>query len=116
VKPVGDQFDLVVADFGCDPEFVMHALQPLTDERRKRVLEAAKILSGGGSDSNLDITNPALQKKKRAAAIIREIAARADRLRRDGARNPVTQAEREVAARWQYVSGSALNRWLRRNR
>jgi hypothetical protein len=56
-----------------------------------------------------------VQRKKQAAAIRREVAARADELRRRGVRNPVTQAEAEIAQRWQRT-GPALNRWLRRNR
>jgi hypothetical protein len=56
-----------------------------------------------------------VQRKKQAAAIRREIAARADELRRRGVRNPVTQAEAEIAQRWQRT-GPALNRWLRRHR
>jgi hypothetical protein len=57
----------------------------------------------------------ATQRKTRAAAIRCEIAARADELRSRGVRNPVTQAEEEIAKRWQRT-GPALNRWLRRNR
>jgi hypothetical protein len=57
----------------------------------------------------------ATQRKKQAAAIRREIAARADELRRCGVRDPVTQAEEEIAQRWQRT-GPALNRWLRRHR
>jgi hypothetical protein len=56
-----------------------------------------------------------VQRKKQAAAIRCEIAVRADELRRRGARNPVTQAEAEIAQRWQRT-GPALNRWLRRHR
>jgi len=75
------------------------------------------LLDGGWHvATDADLTNPALQKKKLAAAIRRKIAERAGELRRDGARNPVAQAEDEVAKRLQYPSGSALNRWLRRNR
>jgi hypothetical protein len=59
---------------------------------------------------------PAARRKKLAATIAREIAVRADELRRRGVRNPVTQAEKEAAERWHHVSGAALNRWLRRNR
>jgi hypothetical protein len=55
------------------------------------------------------------RKKMRAATIKREIAAHADELRRHGVRNPVTQAQEEIAKRWQHASGAALNRWLRRN-
>jgi hypothetical protein len=58
----------------------------------------------------------ATQRKKQVAAIKREIAARAEELRRLGVRNPVEQAEEELAERWQHASGAALNRWLRRNR
>jgi len=57
----------------------------------------------------------ATERKTRAAAIRCEIAARADELRSRGVRNPVTQAEEEIAKRWQRT-GPALNRWLRRNR
>jgi len=57
----------------------------------------------------------ATQRKEQAAAIRLEIAARAEELRRAGVRNPVTQAEAEIAKRWQRT-GPALNRWLRRNR
>jgi hypothetical protein len=75
------------------------------------------LLDGGWRVvTDLDLTNPTLQKRKRAAAISRQIAARANELRRDGVRNPVTQAEEEVAERLHHPSGSALNRWLRRNR
>jgi hypothetical protein len=59
---------------------------------------------------------PAMQRKKRAAVIKREIAVRADELRRAGVHNPVTRAEAEIAERWQHANGPALNRWLRRNR
>jgi len=59
---------------------------------------------------------PAMQRKKRAAVIKREIAARAEELRRLGVNKPVTRAEKEIAERWQHASGAALNRWLRRNR
>jgi hypothetical protein len=55
------------------------------------------------------------QRKKQAAGIRREIAVRADELRRRGVRNPVAQAEEEIAQRWQRT-GPALNRWLRRHR
>lgn len=58
----------------------------------------------------------AADRKARAKAITREIVARTDELRFLGVRNPVTRAEREVAKRWQFASGHALNRWLRRNR
>ena len=58
----------------------------------------------------------ATQRKRRAAAIRREIATRAEELRRRGVRNSVEQAEAEIAERWQHASGAALNRWLRRNR
>jgi hypothetical protein len=56
------------------------------------------------------------RKKMLAAVIRREIVAHADELRRRGVHNPVTQAEAEIAKRWQHASGAALNRWLRRNR
>jgi hypothetical protein len=63
-----------------------------------------------------DWRDPAALRKKRAAAISREIAARADELKRRGVRNPVTQAEKEIAEHYQHASGAALNRWLRRHR
>jgi len=56
------------------------------------------------------------RKKMLAATIRREIAARADELRRQGVRNPVEQAEAEIAKRLQHANGAALNRWLRRHR
>jgi hypothetical protein len=59
--------------------------------------------------------DPALQRKMNVAAIDREIAGRADELRRRGVRNPVTQAEEEAAARLD-KSAAALNRWRRRYR
>ena len=58
----------------------------------------------------------ATQRKKQVAAIRREIAARAEELRRVGVPNPVARAEAEIAERWQHASGAALNRWLRRHR
>ena len=60
--------------------------------------------------------DPREQRKRRAAVIRREIAARADELRRQGVRNPVEQAEAEIAKRLQHANGAALNRWLRRHR
>jgi len=75
------------------------------------------LLDGGWRvKTDSDLTNPALHKKQLAADISRKIAVRADELRRDGVRNPVTRAEQEVAERLRYRSGPALNRWLRRNR
>jgi hypothetical protein len=65
--------------------------------------------------SAFGIADPATHKKELAVAITRAIAARAAELRKHNVRNPVAQAEREIAARLQ-KSGPALNRWLRRNR
>ena len=48
--------------------------------------------------------------------ISREIATRAEELRRAGVPNPVKQAEAEIAKRLGHASGPALNRWLRRHR
>jgi hypothetical protein len=48
--------------------------------------------------------------------IAQEIAARADELRRRSVRDPVTQAEEEIAKQLGHASGPALNRWLRRHR
>jgi hypothetical protein len=62
------------------------------------------------------LKDPREQRKRRAAVITREIAARVDELRRSGVRNPVTQAKEEVAERWGYDNVEALDRWLRRNR
>jgi hypothetical protein len=62
------------------------------------------------------LKDPREQRKRRAAVIRREIAARADELRRQGVRNPVEQAEAEIAKRLQHANGAALNRWLRRHR
>src|SRR5262249_28037634 len=59
---------------------------------------------------------PVMQKKQWVAVIKREIAARAEELRRAGVHNPVARAEAEIAERWQHANGAALNRWLRRNR
>ena len=59
---------------------------------------------------------PAPPVKILAAAISREIVARADELRRCGVQNPITQAREEAAKRWGHASGAALHRWLRRNR
>jgi hypothetical protein len=61
------------------------------------------------------IADLATHKKDLAAAITRAIAARTAELRKRNVRNPVAQAEKEIAARLQ-KSGPALNRWLRRNR
>jgi hypothetical protein len=58
----------------------------------------------------------ATQRKRQAADIRREIAARADELRRGGARTPVAQAEKEIAEQLGHASGPALNKWLRRHR
>jgi hypothetical protein len=55
-------------------------------------------------------------RKLLAAAIRREIAARADELRRRGVRAPITEAEKEAAERYQHASGTALHKWLQRNR
>ena len=55
-------------------------------------------------------------KRQRAAAIDAEISAMADELRKNGVRDPVRQAESEIAAKWGHTNGPALNRWLRRNR
>jgi hypothetical protein len=58
----------------------------------------------------------ATQRKRQAADIRREIAARADELRRGGARTPVAQAEKQIAEQLGHASGPALNKWLRRHR
>ena len=55
-------------------------------------------------------------RKRRAAIIDGEIAVLAKQLRRRGVSDPITRAEKEIAERWHHASGSALNRWLRRNR
>jgi hypothetical protein len=58
----------------------------------------------------------AAQPRQRAAALFREREARAAELRRSGVRNPVAQAEKEIAEREGFASGPAFNRWLRRRR
>jgi hypothetical protein len=58
----------------------------------------------------------ALRRTDSPTEIRQEIVARADELRRRGVRNPVTQAEKEIAQQLGHVSGPALNRWLRRHR
>jgi hypothetical protein len=59
---------------------------------------------------------PAVQRKRRAAILDRERKALADEFRRRGVRDPVRQAENEVAKRNGFRNGPAFNRWLRRNR
>jgi hypothetical protein len=56
------------------------------------------------------------QNKRLAAAIKREINARAAKLKRDGHANPITQAREEVAKLREHASGDALKKWLWRNR
>jgi hypothetical protein len=76
------------------------------------------IMRVGGKSAAAITTKiePAPPAKIRAATIAREIAARADELRRRGVHNPITQARNEAAKRWHHASGAALHRWLRRNR
>jgi hypothetical protein len=76
------------------------------------ILQAIQILLGQAQPEDWSAT----QRKRQVVAIRREIAARAEELRRAGVSKPVTQAEAEIAERWQHASGAALNRWLRRNR
>ena len=58
----------------------------------------------------------ALQRKRQAAAIRCEIAARAAELKQQGVRAPTAQAREEVAKRYGRASGLALKKWLVRNR
>ena len=78
------------------------------------IRQALRTLEQPRPEDGRDLST--MQRKRRAAAIRGEIAARVDELRQRGVRNPVTQAEREVAERYQHANGAALNRWLRRNR
>ena len=78
------------------------------------IRQALRTLEQPRPEDGRDLST--MQRKRRAAAIRGEIAARVDELRQRGVRNPVTQAEREVAERYQHANGVALNRWLRRNR
>jgi len=55
-------------------------------------------------------------RKQLALAICHEITALADGLKRQRARNPITQAQNEVAQRRGYASGESLHKWLWRNR
>ena len=50
------------------------------------------------------------------AELSREVKARAAELKQCGVRNPVAQAEQEIAEREGFANGPAFNRWLRRNR
>jgi hypothetical protein len=86
---------------------------------KKRIARVHHLIARGldlGQAAAAQPKNWREQRKKQAAAIRHERKARADELRRSGVRNPVAQAEEELAERYQYASGPALNRWLRRNR
>jgi hypothetical protein len=50
----------------------------------------------------------------KALALDEKIHMIADELREQGARDPVQQAEEQVAEQWGFASAQALNKWLRR--
>jgi hypothetical protein len=87
------------------------ATNPLTFDD---ILQALRTLERPQPEDGHDLS--AAQRKRRAATIRREIAARTDELKQCGVCNPVERAEEEIAKRWQHASGAALNRWLRRHR
>ena len=102
-------------------------LRDLYRERVEAGVAAAKIRSVEQEKNddmafadNMKKIDRLLQAIRRAtdspAEIRQEIAARADELRRRGVRNPVTQAEDEIAKQLGHAGGPALNRWLRRHR
>jgi hypothetical protein len=55
-------------------------------------------------------------RKRQAAVRAREVEALAEKFKRQGARDPITQARDKLAPKWGFASGGSLNRWLRRNR
>jgi hypothetical protein len=63
-----------------------------------------------------ELRDPVAHRKRIAAAIDLEIVKDADKLRKQGVSNPVTQAKEKAAKRWDHDNGEALDRWLRRHR
>jgi len=78
--------------------------------------EAQQHLQKMALEQAAALANPREQSKRRAAAIKREIDARAAKLKQCGVSNPVEQARAEAAKRHGYASEQALKKWLRRNR
>ena len=93
------------------------AMFSLINDHVRRMPQIFQTIEALGQAAAAHWRDPtATQRKKRAAAIRREIAARANELRRRGVRNPIAKAEQEFAELYQHANGAALNRWLRRNR
>jgi hypothetical protein len=131
VKPAHKQDqDLYDRDLFTVDEWLALDIDRLMKRRAERVeagVAAAKNRSpeeekalDARTEEALRKTDRLLQAMRRATAdpeeIAQEIAARADELRRGGARTPVAQAEKEIAEQLGHASGPALNRWLRRHR
>ena len=93
-------------------------------EQRTRVLTVVKMCGDdiieeqfiAGYWSSSPMERKRSYRKQLALAIAHEITALADRLKRHGIRNPITQAQNEVAQRRGYASGESLHKWLWRNR
>jgi hypothetical protein len=137
VKPVHRSRDLLALDvardlkqrgFPTDIERIEAAAAKLLSAEEEKALDArveeALRMADRLIQAMRDVDAPledwrdaaATQRKRQAADIRREIVARADELRRGGARTPVAQAEKEIAEQLGHASGPALNKWLRRHR
>jgi hypothetical protein len=104
------QIEVVVAQIRAATEDDAPTNPPTFDD----IGQALRTLQQPRPEDGRDLS--ATQRKRRAATIRREIAMRAEELRRAGVPSPVTQAEEEMAKWWQHTNGAALNKWLRRNR
>ena len=86
----------------------------LFEDMKRKTLEDAVVAALQRGDLE-DWGDPAARKKRRAAAMSRAVAERADELRRQGVGNPVTEARKEIAKRYGVQSGDALYKRLYRS-
>ena len=116
---IDDLFELDIARAIEQRDFYAERIEAEVAAAKIRSAEQEKDDDARFAD-NMKKIDRLLQAMRRAAAdpieISQEIAARADELRRGGARTPVAQAEKEIAKQLGHASGPALNKWLRRHR
>jgi hypothetical protein len=99
-----------------DPAALEALMEDSLAELDSRLADDRKKLEYLTQHALAHLKAPREQRKRQAAFFRRVRDGVAAEFKRRGMRNPVAQAEEEVAKRYGFGSGTAFSRWLRRNR